>query len=203
MPRRRWGRRRHPLDDPEPLIRRVYAYTAYRIGPGPDAEDVTSEVFERALRYEHTYDESKGEFVGWLLGIARRCVDQHLSAPRTVPLEPVGRRVRVASGPGDGGRRACRPRGGDGRARGARSRARLALLRRPERRPDRRAPRGAQEHDRRRAPSRSGASPHDPRPRGGGRDATHVTRSKTGGVRRPGLRRYTYQAPGIEGGRDI
>jgi RNA polymerase sigma-70 factor, ECF subfamily len=87
--RRRWGRRRHPLDNPEPLIRRVYAYTAYRIGPGPDAEDVTSEVFERALRYEHTYDESKGEFVGWLLGIARRCVDQHLSAPRTVPLEPV------------------------------------------------------------------------------------------------------------------
>jgi RNA polymerase sigma-70 factor, ECF subfamily len=87
--RRRWGRRRHPLDNPEPLIRRVYAYTAYRIGPGPDAEDVTSEVFERALRYEHTYDESKGEFVGWLIGIARRCVDQHLSAPRTVPLEPV------------------------------------------------------------------------------------------------------------------
>jgi RNA polymerase sigma factor (sigma-70 family) len=89
VPRPRWRRRRHPLDNPEPLIRRVYAYTAYRIGPGADAEDVTSEVFERALRYEHTYDESKGEFVGWLLGIARRCVDQHLSAPRTIPLERV------------------------------------------------------------------------------------------------------------------
>jgi RNA polymerase sigma-70 factor (ECF subfamily) len=86
--RRLWNRRRHPLADPEPLIRRVYAYTAYRLGPGPDAEDVTSEVFERALRYEHTYDESKGDFVGWLLGIARRCVDQHLSSPDTVPLEP-------------------------------------------------------------------------------------------------------------------
>jgi RNA polymerase sigma-70 factor, ECF subfamily len=80
--------RRDPLDNPEPLIRRVYAYTAYRIGPGPDAEDVTSEVFERALRYEHTYDEEKGEFVGWLLGIARRCVDDHLSRPTTVPLDP-------------------------------------------------------------------------------------------------------------------
>jgi RNA polymerase sigma factor (sigma-70 family) len=83
-----WRRRRHPLHDPEPLIRRVYAYAAYRIGPGPDAEDVTSAVFERALRYEHTYDRDKGEFVGWLLGIARRCVDDHLSAPRTVPLDP-------------------------------------------------------------------------------------------------------------------
>jgi RNA polymerase sigma factor (sigma-70 family) len=81
-------RRRHPLDNPEPLIRRVYAYTAYRIGPGPDAEDVTSEVFERALRYEHTFDEKKGEFVGWLLGIARRCVDQHLMQPNTLPLDP-------------------------------------------------------------------------------------------------------------------
>jgi RNA polymerase sigma-70 factor, ECF subfamily len=82
-----WDRRRHPLANPEPLIRRVYAYTAYRIGPGPDAEDVTSEVFERALRYEDTFDEEKGEFVAWLLGIARRCVDQHLAQPRTLPLD--------------------------------------------------------------------------------------------------------------------
>jgi RNA polymerase sigma-70 factor, ECF subfamily len=86
--RRPWRRQRAPLDDPEPLIRRVYAYTAYRIGPGPDAEDVTSEVFERALRYEDTFDETKGEFVAWLLGIARRCVDQHFaSQPATLPLE--------------------------------------------------------------------------------------------------------------------
>jgi RNA polymerase sigma factor (sigma-70 family) len=86
MPRR-WGRR-DPLADAEPLIRRVYAYAAYRIGPGPDAEDVTSEVFERAIKYEHSYDESKGDFVGWLLGIARRSVDQRLSEPSTFPLEP-------------------------------------------------------------------------------------------------------------------
>jgi RNA polymerase sigma-70 factor, ECF subfamily len=86
--RRGWSRWRDPFADPEPLIRRVYAYTVYRIGPGPDAEDVTSEVFERALRYQSSYDESKGDFTGWLLGIARRCVDQHLSAPNTLPLEP-------------------------------------------------------------------------------------------------------------------
>jgi RNA polymerase sigma factor (sigma-70 family) len=86
--RRRW-RRGDPLADPVPLIRRVYAYAAYRIGPGPDAEDVTSEVFERALRYEGSFDESKGDFVGWLLGIARRSVDQRLSEPSTFPLEPM------------------------------------------------------------------------------------------------------------------
>jgi RNA polymerase sigma factor (sigma-70 family) len=65
---------RDPLANPEPLIRRVYAYVAYRIGDGPDAEDVTSETFERALRYRESYDRSKGEPVAWLIGIARRCL---------------------------------------------------------------------------------------------------------------------------------
>ena len=65
-------RQRDPLANPRPLIRRVYSYVAYRIGDGPDAEDVTSEVFERALRYRASYDESRGQPVPWLLGIARR-----------------------------------------------------------------------------------------------------------------------------------
>jgi RNA polymerase sigma factor (sigma-70 family) len=66
---------RDPLADPEPLVRRVYAYVAYRIGDGPDAEDVTSEVFERALRYRDSYDPSKGEAAAWLIGIARRRIN--------------------------------------------------------------------------------------------------------------------------------
>jgi DNA-directed RNA polymerase specialized sigma24 family protein len=66
--------RRDPLADPETLIRRVYAYVAYRIGDGPDAEDVTSETFERAIRYRDSYDRSKGEPVAWLIGIARRVI---------------------------------------------------------------------------------------------------------------------------------
>lgn len=63
---------RDPLADPAPLIRRVYAYAAYVLGDGPDAEDVTSETFERALRYRGSYDASKGTPVAWLIGIARR-----------------------------------------------------------------------------------------------------------------------------------
>jgi RNA polymerase sigma-70 factor (ECF subfamily) len=58
----------------------VYAYVAYRLGDGPEAEDVTSEVFERALRYRDSYARSKGEPVAWLLGIARRCADGALAA---------------------------------------------------------------------------------------------------------------------------
>jgi RNA polymerase sigma-70 factor, ECF subfamily len=64
-----------PLANPEPLIKRVYAYVAYRVGDGPDAEDLTSETFERALRYKKSYDSSKGEPIAWLIGIARRCIE--------------------------------------------------------------------------------------------------------------------------------
>ena len=53
--------RRDPLANPEPLIRRVYAYVAYRVGDRTDAEDITSETFERALRYRDRYDERKGD----------------------------------------------------------------------------------------------------------------------------------------------
>jgi RNA polymerase sigma factor (sigma-70 family) len=77
-------RRHDPLANPKPLIRRVYAYVAYRIGDGPEAEDVTNDVFERALRYRGSYDPSRGEPITWLLGIARRCADDALARPRLV-----------------------------------------------------------------------------------------------------------------------
>ena len=77
------GFTRDPLARPEELIRRVYAYVAYRLGDGPEAEDVTGDVFERALRYRSSYDRSKGEPIGWLLGIARRCVAAALAARTT------------------------------------------------------------------------------------------------------------------------
>jgi RNA polymerase sigma-70 factor (ECF subfamily) len=80
---------RDPLANPEPLIRRVYAYAAYRLGDGPDAEDATSDAFERALRYRDSYDRQKGEPAAWLIGIARRSVDQILAdrAPLAEPAD--------------------------------------------------------------------------------------------------------------------
>jgi RNA polymerase sigma-70 factor (ECF subfamily) len=84
--------RADPLVDPEPLIRRVYSYVAYRLGDGPDAEDVTNEVFERALRYRSSFDEERGSPLQWLLGIARNCVeDAHRSRVPTEPLDDVDR----------------------------------------------------------------------------------------------------------------
>ena len=78
--------RADPLSNPKPLIRRVYAYAAYRLGDGELAEDVTSETFERAIRYRARYDRSKGEPIAWLLGIAKRCVDAALARPAEIPV---------------------------------------------------------------------------------------------------------------------
>lgn len=83
-----------PLRAPEQLIKRVYAYVAYRLGDGPDAEDVTSTVFEQALRYRSTYDASKGEPAAWLIGIARRCIASSLS---TMPTEVLDGALEVGA----------------------------------------------------------------------------------------------------------
>lgn len=78
---------RDPLKQPEELIRRVYSYVAFRIGPGPDAEDVTSEAMLRAVRYRDSYDSQRGKPVTWLMGIARTCVDDHLTSRNALPAE--------------------------------------------------------------------------------------------------------------------
>jgi RNA polymerase sigma-70 factor, ECF subfamily len=79
---------RDPLADPAPLIRRVYGYAAYRLGDGADAEDATSDTFERALRYRSSFDPSRGSATAWLIGIARRAVDDILAQRSTVDADP-------------------------------------------------------------------------------------------------------------------
>ena len=84
---------RDPFASPEQLLQRVYAYVAYRIGDPSEAEDVTSETFERALRYRQHFDERKGEPIAWVLGIARNCVYDALLRPRdqAAPDVPVAK----------------------------------------------------------------------------------------------------------------
>src|SRR3989442_13038984 len=81
--------RRDPLARPEELIPLVYAYVAYRLGSGPDADDVTSETMEHAYRYRARYDPSKGEPMAWLIGIARNCVADLVAGREDVVDEPV------------------------------------------------------------------------------------------------------------------
>lgn len=76
-----------PLENAQPLIERVYSYVAYRVGDGVHAEDITSEVFERALRYRKRYDERRGSPISWLIGIARRVIADHAASTATPMAE--------------------------------------------------------------------------------------------------------------------
>jgi RNA polymerase sigma-70 factor (ECF subfamily) len=81
---------REPLDQPEALIRQVYSYVAYRIGVGAEAEDVTGETFERAVRYRSSFDGCKGTPLVWLLGISRNVLAGRHGAVPVDTAEPEG-----------------------------------------------------------------------------------------------------------------
>ena len=78
-----------PFANPEPLIRRVYSYVVYRLGDVTNAEDVTSETFERALRYRESFDPRRGDVAAWLIGIARRCIADASTRVDVVVGEPI------------------------------------------------------------------------------------------------------------------
>jgi RNA polymerase sigma-70 factor (ECF subfamily) len=67
---------------------RVYNFFRYRVGPGADAEDLTSITFEKAWRARHRYRRDLSGFTTWLLTIARNvAVDHWRSARDHAPLE--------------------------------------------------------------------------------------------------------------------
>lgn len=60
----------------------VFRYVRFRVATREAAEDVTSEVFMKALRSLHRYDETRASPRTWLLRIARNAVTDHLRALR-------------------------------------------------------------------------------------------------------------------------
>lgn len=60
----------------------VYRYVRFRVATREVAEDVTSEVFMKALRSVHRYDPHIASPKTWLLRIARNAVTDHLRALR-------------------------------------------------------------------------------------------------------------------------
>jgi RNA polymerase sigma-70 factor (TIGR02952 family) len=61
---------------------RVYNYVRYRVRDAETADDVTAQVFERALVRIGSYRPERAPFVAWLFGIARNAVNDHLRAKR-------------------------------------------------------------------------------------------------------------------------
>jgi RNA polymerase sigma-70 factor, ECF subfamily len=68
---------------------RVYAYVAHRVGNRQEAEDVTSEVFQRALQNLPRFEWRDVPFIVWLLRIAANSVTDRWRGPReTTELPP-------------------------------------------------------------------------------------------------------------------
>src|SRR5262245_2627171 len=67
---------------------RVYNFFRYRVGPGADAEDLTSRTFEKAWNGRHRYRRDLGGFATWVMTIARRvAIDHWRQTRRHLPLE--------------------------------------------------------------------------------------------------------------------
>lgn len=66
----------------------VWRYVRARVPSDPDAEDVTSQVFERAISAWSGYDPERGSVGAWLTGIARHTIaDWWRRHGREVPTE--------------------------------------------------------------------------------------------------------------------
>src|SRR5579884_3539135 len=66
----------------EEHVGRIYAFFAYQLGSPADAEDLTQQTFERALRSWERFDPARGPVVAWLFTIARNLLTDRYRGTR-------------------------------------------------------------------------------------------------------------------------
>lgn len=69
---------------------RVYGFLGYRLGSRLDAEDLTQQTFERALRSWGRFDPERGSHETWLISIARNLLIDHYRGDRSSQERPLG-----------------------------------------------------------------------------------------------------------------
>jgi RNA polymerase sigma factor (sigma-70 family) len=60
-----------------------YGFVAYRLGDRAEAEDVTQQTFERALKASRRFDPERAQPRTWLLVVARNLLVDHYRRDRT------------------------------------------------------------------------------------------------------------------------
>jgi RNA polymerase sigma factor (sigma-70 family) len=68
----------------------LFGFLAKLTGNRTAAEDILQNVFQRMLKYRHTYRD-QGSFTAWMYHLARRCASDHFrkSSSAPVPTDPV------------------------------------------------------------------------------------------------------------------
>jgi RNA polymerase sigma-70 factor (ECF subfamily) len=73
----------------EQHVWQVYGFFAYRLSSRADAEDLTQQTFERALRAWPRYDPRRAAPGTWFMAIARNLLIDHLRADRSTRQRPL------------------------------------------------------------------------------------------------------------------
>jgi len=77
----------------------IYGFVGYRVRDRQEAEDLTQQTFERALRAWPRYDPARASESTWLIAIARNLVIDHFRRRRDVPVEDPGGASRDPADP--------------------------------------------------------------------------------------------------------
>lgn len=79
---------------------RLFGFLCHLTGQRTAAEDLTQTVFQRILKYRHTYRD-EGSFTAWLYQLARRCAADHFrqSAHRPAPTDPAALHAHADDAP--------------------------------------------------------------------------------------------------------
>ncbi len=68
---------------------RLYSYLYYQVGDPDVAEDLTGEVFERAVKHIHRFQPRNGGLAGWLTRIAQNLARDYHRRRHTRPPDPL------------------------------------------------------------------------------------------------------------------
>jgi len=74
----------------------VFRYLYYRVGDTQIAEDLTSEVFLRMLRFIGGFEPPSTSFQAWLFQIARNLANDHFRKAGARPLMPLDENMKAA-----------------------------------------------------------------------------------------------------------
>jgi RNA polymerase sigma-70 factor (ECF subfamily) len=66
----------------------LFGYLAKLTGNRAAAEDIAQIVFQRMLKYRHTYRD-QGSFTAWMYHLARRCASDHFRKSAPITVDPV------------------------------------------------------------------------------------------------------------------
>lgn len=88
----------------ETYYKRVYNYIYYRVNCNAEAEDLTSQVFEKVIVKIETYSEGKSPFEVWLFAIARNVINDYfrsLKRCRFFSIDKINKLTSIEKNPED------------------------------------------------------------------------------------------------------